>query len=161
MDLLYFDLLTQAPAAQATAEPASLLQLLGAGAFGVIIGWYVYYINRYRKGDVQFSDLTTVIGIIGGGAVLALFDPGTDLFGAYGIGLAIGFFGYLLVLAAQVASSPNFNVDFFLDGRRRDLEPGWVIPGDIRPTVSPMGIPPQQRPQQPPNTDQPTTQVGG
>lgn len=161
MDLLYFGLLTQATAAQATVEPASLLQLLGAGAFGVIIGWYVYYINRYRKGDVQFSDLTTVIGIIGGGAVLALFEAGTDLFGAYGIGLAIGFFGYLLVLAAQVASSANFNVDFFLDGRRRVLDPDWEIPGYVRPTIGGMGIiTPPPRPQ-PPNPDQPTTQVGG
>jgi hypothetical protein len=164
MNLLQFGVLAQATTAQGTAEPASLLQLLGAGAFGVIIGWYVYYINRYRKGDVQFSDLTTVIGIIGGGAVLALFDAGTDLFGAYGIGLAIGFFGYLLVLAAQVAASPNFNVDFFLDGRRRVLDQGWEIPGYVRPATGGggMGITEQQQqPQQPPRLDQPPTGVGG
>lgn len=95
------------------------LQLWGAFCFGIIIGWYVYYINRYRHSDVQLSDLATVIGIIGGGAILALFPAKTNLFGAYGIGLAVGFFGYFLVLIILVSISKNFNVDWFLDGRRR------------------------------------------
>ena len=72
-----------------------LVSYLGSGGFGTIIGWYVYYINRYRKGDVQFSDLTTLVGVIGGGAITALFgDAKHELFGAYGIGLFFGFFGY-------------------------------------------------------------------
>src|SRR5262245_3033498 len=50
------------------------LSVLGAVGFGALIGWFVYYINRYRKGDVQFSDLTTVIAIIGGGVVVNLFQ---------------------------------------------------------------------------------------
>lgn len=95
------------------------LQLIGAASFGALIGWYVYYINRYRKGDVQLSDLVTVIGVIGGSAVLALFPAGTALFGAYGIGLAAGFFLYFLVLVILVSVSQNFDADWFLDGRRR------------------------------------------
>jgi uncharacterized BrkB/YihY/UPF0761 family membrane protein len=95
------------------------LQLVGAAFFGALIGWYVYYINRYRKSDVQLGDLVTVIGVIGGGAVLALFPAGTDLFGAYGVGLGIGFFTYFLVLIVLVGVSPNFDVDWLLDGRRR------------------------------------------
>src|SRR5215831_14466620 len=98
---------------------ATTLQLWGAGSFGVLIGWYVYYINRYRKGDVQMTDLVTLIGVIGGGAVVALFPAKTDLFGAYGIGLGAGFFGYFLVLCVLVTVSKNFDVDFFLDGRRK------------------------------------------
>ena len=113
-----------------SSQGASLLQLLGAGAFGIIIGWFVYYINRYRKGDVQFSDLVTVIGIIGGGAVLALFPTRSDLFGAYGIGLFIGFFGYFLTLVVLVSRSKNFTVDWFLDGRRRNLDASEYIPKD-------------------------------
>jgi hypothetical protein len=101
------------------AEAASTVQVIGAGCFGAIIGWYVYYINRYRKGDIQLSDLVTVIGAIGGGAVTALFDKGTDLFGGYGIGLAIGFFGYYFALICLVAISKNFDADWFLDGRRK------------------------------------------
>jgi hypothetical protein len=102
-----------------TVQAVTQVQLLGAGCFGALIGWYVYYINRYRKGDVQISDLVTVVGVIGGSAVLALFPQGTDLFGAYGIGLAVGFFGYFLVLITLVGVSPNFDADWFLDGRRK------------------------------------------
>ena len=77
-----------------TVVEATRLQIYGAVGFGTIVGWLVYYINRYRTGDVQFSDLATVIGILGGGAILALFPASTDLFGGYGIGLFIGFFSY-------------------------------------------------------------------
>lgn len=98
----------------------------------------VYYINRYRKADVQLSDLVTLIGIIGGGAILALFPAKTDLFGAYGIGLAAGFFFYFLVLIFLVGLSPNFTADFFLDGRRRKPTGGFYIPDDIAGTVHPM-----------------------
>jgi hypothetical protein len=104
------------------------IQLWGAGGFGAIIGWYVYYINRYRTGDVQFSDLVTLIGILGGGAILALFPAGSNLFGAYGIGLFIGFFGYFLILLLLVTVSRNFGVDWFLDGRRRKPGPDEIIP---------------------------------
>lgn len=116
----------------------STIQLLGAGAFGCIIGWYVYYINRYRKGDVQLSDLVTVIGIIGGGAIMSLFEAKTDLFGAYGIGLFVGFFGYFLVLLFLVGISRNFNMDWFLDGRRIKPMGDYEIPADVRPTISGM-----------------------
>lgn len=109
-------------------EAASTIQLLGAGGFGALIGWYVYYINRYRKADVQISDLVTLVGVIGGGAILALFPARTDLFGAYGIGLAIGFFSYFVALLIMVRLSGNFDVDWFLDGRRREAAAGFVIP---------------------------------
>ncbi len=115
------------------------IQLLGAGAFGIIVGWYVYFINRYRTGNVQFSDLTTLIGIIGGGALLTLFKAGTDLFGAYGIGLALGFFGYFFTLLGMVYKSDSFDVDWFLDGRRKAPPAGFVIPPGTAETYRPMG----------------------
>ena len=90
-----------------------MLQIVGAGAFGALIGWYVYYINRYRVGDVQFSDLVTLVGILGGAAILALFPARTDLFGAYGIGLAVGFFGYFVVLVILVVSPGTSTADRF------------------------------------------------
>jgi len=109
---------------------ASTLQLIGAGCFGAILGWYLYFINRYRNGPVEFGDITTILGAIGGVAVLSLFKTGTDMFGAYGIGLAIGFFGYYLILSGMVARSPNFDADFFLDGRRRrPIEPMYIPEG--------------------------------
>lgn len=125
-------------------QTASLIQLLGSGAFGAIIGWYVYYVNRYRKGDVQLGDLVTVVGVLGGASVLALFPARTDLFGAYGIGLFVGFFTYLLVLAVLVRVSKNFDVDWFLDGRRKIPTGEYAIPGDVASTVRAMGASPQE-----------------
>jgi len=118
---------------------ASTLQLLGAGGFGAIIGWYVYFINRYRGNAVQISDLVTVIGVVGGGSVLALFPAQTDLFGAYGVGLFCGFFGYFLVLLIFVNLTKYFTVDWFLDGRRKEPPAGWVIPPNSAATYHPMG----------------------
>lgn len=117
-------------------------QIAGAFGFGLLIGWYVYYVNRYRKGDIQFGDILTLLGAIGGTAVLALFERATDLFGAYGVGLAVGFFAYFIVLLILVRTSPNFDADWFLDGRRKDPAPGWGYGADARSTVSPMAINP-------------------
>lgn len=121
-----------------TSIAATSMQMLGAGGFGALIGWYVYYINRYRKAEVELNDLVTLIGILGGGAVLALFPARTDLFGAYGIGLFVGFFSYFLTLLMMVGISKNFAVEWFLDGRRARPKEPWYIPEEITPTVKAM-----------------------
>lgn len=108
-------------AAQPASEIATVLQKVGAGAFGAVVGWYVYYINRWRKDDVQLSDIVTLIGAIGGAAVLALFPESSDLFGAYGIGLAAGFFTYFFILVILVNKAPGFSSAWFLDGRAPKL----------------------------------------
>lgn len=119
----------------------SLIQLVGAGCFGAIIGWYVYFINRYRKADIQWSDLATLIGIIGGAAITRLFGESTDLFGAYGIGLAIGFFTYFLTLIILVhISKDSFNYAWFLDGRRKTPPEGWSIPPGTAVTAVAMEV---------------------
>ena len=66
------------------------------GGFGLVIGWITYRTLRRKEGAVALSDLATVIGAVGGAAVTALFRS-EDLFGAYSIGLAIGFFAYFAV----------------------------------------------------------------
>jgi hypothetical protein len=108
-------------AAAAVTVHATGLQKLGAAAFGVVIGWYLYYVARYRKDAVSVGDVTSVVGALGGTAVLALFPARTDLFGAYGIGVFVGFFGYFAMLMVLVRRSDNFNLDWFLDGRRKLL----------------------------------------
>lgn len=120
------------------------ITLLGAAGFGCIIGWLVYYINRYRKADVQFSDLTTVVGIVGGASVTALFGDGDKaLFGAYGIGLFVGFFGYFLALIVMVRNSGGvFGVTWFLDGRRKMLKPDEEIQGASEAGNRPMDLQP-------------------
>lgn len=116
----------------------------GAASFGAVIGWLIYYINRYRKTDVQFSDLTTVIGIVGGAGITALFGgTGTDaaaqaakqdMFGAYGIGLFVGFFAYFVALVVMVRNSGGvFDVTWFLDGRRKDVPAGSSVQTDAPP----------------------------
>lgn len=110
-------------------ETYKTLQLIGAGAFGAVIGWYVYYINRWRKDNVQLNDIITFIGAIGGAAVLALFPAKSDLFGAYGIGLATGFFLYFAILVILVNKAPGFNAAWFLDGRAPSLEEDQVATG--------------------------------
>lgn len=107
-------------AAAATAN-ASGIQMWGAFGFGAMLGWFLYYLNRYRA-EVTLADLTTVIGAIGGVGILALFPAKTDLFGAYGVGLAVGFFGYFLVLLGLVFKSESFNLDYLVDGRRKSPE---------------------------------------
>jgi hypothetical protein len=115
-----------------------LVQLLGAGAFGAVLGWYLFFLNRYRTGEVGLEDLVTVVGALGGAAILALFPAKSDLFGAYGIGLAIGFFGYFLVLVGLVRRSGSFGADWFLDGRRKRPSPDEVIPEGTARTVRAM-----------------------
>lgn len=120
----------------ATAQ-ATNLQLAGAFAFGAVIGWYLYFVNRYRKDSVALADIVTALSAIGGGAVLALFPASTDLFGAYGIGVAFGFFLYFVVLCAMVRNSPNFDRDWFLDGRRKKPADDQTVVG-VDTTAHPM-----------------------
>lgn len=127
---------------------ASSLQLYGAGAFGAIIGWYVYYINRHRREEVTSSDLVSVIGVLGGTAILNLFEAKTDLFGAYGVGLAIGFFSYFVIMVLLVAISKNFTADYFLDGRRKKMANDEYIPSRDEQATGvggAMGLPSQQQ----------------
>lgn len=99
---------------------ATTIQMVGAGGFGAVIGWFVYYVTRYTKQKVKLTDITVLIGAIGGSAVLTLFKNGTDLFGAYGIGLMAGYFLYFVSLVIFVGIS-DFTYAWFLDGRRPKL----------------------------------------
>ena len=72
---------------------------VGSVLFGLVIGWVTYRTLARRAGPVALSDIATVLGAVGGGAVLAIFDD-DHLFGLYAIGLAIGFFAYLALFFA-------------------------------------------------------------
>jgi hypothetical protein len=118
------------------------LEQWGAFAFGAVLGWFVYFTNRYRKGEAQFSDLTSLLGIVGGGGITALFGEGRSaLFAAYGLGLASGFFAYFFVLIVLVLCSPGqFSMAWFLDGRRKRLPIDEEIPPDTRTSTAPMSV---------------------
>jgi hypothetical protein len=68
----------------------------GALCFGLVIGWITYRTLRRKEGSSSLSDIATVVGAVGGAAVLAIFKS-EKLFGAYSIGLAIGFFLYFII----------------------------------------------------------------
>jgi uncharacterized membrane protein YeaQ/YmgE (transglycosylase-associated protein family) len=72
---------------------------VGAICFGFVVGWITYRTLVRRTSGVTLSDIATVIGAIGGGAVVGLFSD-KQLFGLYSIGLAGGFFAYLLIFFA-------------------------------------------------------------
>jgi len=118
-----------------------LMLILGAGGFGALLGWYLYFINRYRTDEIKLEDLVTLVGVVGGGAVLALFPAKTNLFGAYGIGLFVGFFGYFATLLIMVAlSNGDFTVGWFLDGRCKKLKVDFERPGGQHPSVRPVDV---------------------
>lgn len=72
------------------------IPMVGAWCFGAVVGWITYRTLRRREGSAQLSDIATVIGVLGGAAVTALFKL-PDLFGVYCIGVFIGFFAYFIV----------------------------------------------------------------
>ncbi|MDF9811475.1 hypothetical protein [Streptomyces sp. SPB162] len=71
---------------------------VGAGAFGLVIGWIAYRTLRRSQGS-GLSDLVTVIAALGGGAVVDARFADPELFASYGLGLATGFFGYFVTAA--------------------------------------------------------------
>jgi uncharacterized membrane protein YeaQ/YmgE (transglycosylase-associated protein family) len=90
---------------------------IGATCFGAVIGWITYFILRYKK-EHAISDLTAIIGTLGGGAVLSLFDKNSGMFSWYAVGLAIGFFGYVILLLALGLFSKQITLSDLLDGSK-------------------------------------------
>ncbi len=84
------------------------LSLCGAFAFGTVIGWITYRTLRRSK-QSGLSDIATVIGAVGGATVTGLFPKETNVFGLYGMGLALGFFLYLVVSLLIAGKSGNLS----------------------------------------------------
>jgi uncharacterized membrane protein YeaQ/YmgE (transglycosylase-associated protein family) len=80
--------------------PSSDFAVVGAVCFGVVVGWITYRTLRRRTGGAQLSDIATVIGAVGGAVVTTFPFDDPDVFGAYAIGLAAGFFLYLILAIA-------------------------------------------------------------
>ncbi|MEU7908534.1 hypothetical protein [Actinoplanes sp. NPDC049118] len=102
---------------------------LGAFCFGAVIGWFTYFVNRYRS-EIKLADVASILGAIGGAAVLELFPSDTLLFAAYGVGLAVGFFSYFVILLLFVIVSRRFTLAWFLDGRRPAYAADEIGPGE-------------------------------
>jgi hypothetical protein len=84
---------------------SSMVMSVGAVCFGLTVGFFTYR-TLIRSKKTSVSDLTAVIGAIGGAAVTGLFNPNHgDLFGWYSIGLAVGvalyFVGFRVLNGAE------------------------------------------------------------
>jgi hypothetical protein len=80
----------------------------GAFFFGLLLGWILYRTLRLQAGANGVAEIASIIGALGGAAVLALFKSDV-LFGWYATGLLIGFFVYFvldLLLYGQQQSQP-------------------------------------------------------
>ncbi len=75
---------------------------LAQACFGIVIGWITHRTLR-RSQTTGLSDISSVLGAVSGAAVTALFRRDTGEFGAYCIGLAGGFFSYLIVAVRKNA----------------------------------------------------------
>lgn len=71
---------------------ATVINAIGTACFGAVIGWCVYYSMR-RWDNYGPSQLGVLITAVLGGAVSSFF-AGTYNVGAYGVGVATGFFLY-------------------------------------------------------------------
>lgn len=78
---------------------------VGALCFGIVLGWIVYRTLRRTTDKAGMSDIATVVGAVGGGAVTGIFDE-PRLFAWYSIGLALGFFAYLILGHTVFKESP-------------------------------------------------------
>ncbi|MBO1336877.1 hypothetical protein [Streptomyces sp. VRA16 Mangrove soil] len=74
----------------------SVMDLVGAGLFGWVVGWITYRTLRRAERGARIADIAAVVAAIGGGAVVNTRLAEPDLFAAYGMGLCAGFFAYLL-----------------------------------------------------------------
>jgi hypothetical protein len=73
-----------------------MIVIVGALCFGFVVGWVTYRTLRRTGETVALSNIATVIGAVGGGAVTGLFDS-AELFAWYSVGLFLGFFAYLVL----------------------------------------------------------------
>ena len=82
---------------------------VGSICFGVVIGWITYYTMRKNTQPRELADITVIISALAGPAILAVFpapeDGKSTMFGWYGIGLAIGFFLYLVFFILLVSNA--------------------------------------------------------
>jgi uncharacterized membrane protein YeaQ/YmgE (transglycosylase-associated protein family) len=108
------------------------LSLIGSLCFGIVLGWVTYRTLR-RSQTNGLSDIATVLGALGGATVTALFRRDTGEFGAYCVGLLIGFFAYLIIAVRKDA--PDWL------GSEPIGSPGRSIPGGGTTTVNPPPTP--------------------
>ncbi len=72
------------------------VDIAGSLCFGLVVGWVTYRTLRRSGETVSLSNIASVIAAVGGAAVTALPNSKAT-FSWYSIGLAAGFFSYLIL----------------------------------------------------------------
>lgn len=83
---------------------------IGAVCFGIVIG-FIAYRTLVRKDSAAITDISAVVGAVGGGAVAVWFDRAEgDSFAWYSIGLLGGMVVYFIqyrILNGKLKSAEN------------------------------------------------------
>jgi NhaP-type Na+/H+ or K+/H+ antiporter len=104
-----------------------VLNLVGALAFGLVVGWVTSSVFRRAKRNA-ITDISAVIGAVAGATVVALFSKEGGAFATYCIGLAIGFFYYIYRATKKGAPQWLGNQSFADDGGSDPLPPSRSDP---------------------------------
>ena len=73
------------------------MAIFGAICFGAVVGWMAH-VAFWNAKNVNIQWLASMLGVIGGGAVTAMFES-ERLFGGYCIGMAALFFLRMLLFS--------------------------------------------------------------
>jgi uncharacterized membrane protein YeaQ/YmgE (transglycosylase-associated protein family) len=109
---------------------SSPLEYIGALCFGLVVGYVTYRVLVRTTDRSAITDLTAVLGAVGGGAVTGLFDPQTELFAMYAIGLAVGMAVYGAIYYVLNGKEATAKV---LAGREVTTPPPPPVPSSERP----------------------------
>lgn len=121
------------------------LSVLGTMCFGFVLGWMLYFVNRYRK-DVSLADLGTIVTALAGATILSLINVeetgNATLVGAYGMGIFLGFMAYGFTLYRIVKAYPEaYDTLWFVDGRRKGQgDTGYRMPEPSDEINRPMSV---------------------
>lgn len=80
---------------------------LGAAGLGFVLGWVLYLAIRGRKGNIDGGELTSIAAVVFGGAAAAYLQSDSSLFGAYGIGVFVGFVMLLTLTWRSLLATPG------------------------------------------------------
>lgn len=68
------------------------MAIIGAIAFGIIIGYLSWHAIRLMEKAITLRTVAAFIGVVAGAAITTLFPSSSEMFAGYCLGLAIGFF---------------------------------------------------------------------
>ena len=96
------------------------LPIIGASFFGAVVGWLAH--NVFQRAELlNVSWLASMIGVVGGGAVTALFPQGSLMFGAYCVGLGIAFFARVVIFPITTAINEEMELEKLEKAQRQQI----------------------------------------